>query len=161
MMDKQRGGILGVGVDLIEVNRIRKAHRRWGDQFLRRIFTEEEVRHCFSRIDPYQSLAARFAGKEAAAKALSSGFGAQLSFRSIAIVSKKNGAPQVILEETKSVLLLGKKLLVSLSHTAKFALAQVVLCGSLPSDQTDDRIPMEGVSQPLTNSDNPNFLTKN
>ena len=58
-----------IGVDIVEVERVRRLADRWGDRFLRRVFTEEEVATCMSRARPAESLAARFAAKEAFAKA--------------------------------------------------------------------------------------------
>ncbi len=62
--------ILGIGIDSIQVARIRRAAKRWGKGFLRRLFTEAELEYCFSHANPYPSLAARFAAKEALLKAL-------------------------------------------------------------------------------------------
>ncbi|MDR2664050.1 MAG: holo-ACP synthase [Puniceicoccales bacterium] len=126
------GSVLAVGIDLVEVDRIRFAHRRWGERFLARIFTAEEIQYCCARRDPYPSLAARFAGKEAVAKALGSGFGREISFRSVAIFSD-GGVPRVRLLAPASERmgrLGGGDLLISLSHTASMAIGQAVLLGA-------------------------------
>ena len=60
---------LSIGVDIVEVVRIRAALRRWGDRFLRKHFTEREIAYCLAKSRPHESLAARFAAKEAFAKA--------------------------------------------------------------------------------------------
>jgi holo-[acyl-carrier protein] synthase len=62
--------IHGVGIDIVEVERIRKAIARYGDRFLRRVFTAEEIEHCSGKADTYLRYAARFAAKEAAFKSL-------------------------------------------------------------------------------------------
>ena len=62
--------ILGTGVDIAEVPRIRESIERFGDRFLRRVFTEGEVRYCEHKVTRYESFAARFAAKEAGMKAL-------------------------------------------------------------------------------------------
>jgi len=69
--------ICGIGTDIVDVGRIRKAVERWGDRFLKRVFTEAEVVYCLAKANPYPHLAARFAAKEAVMKALSSLWGAQ------------------------------------------------------------------------------------
>ncbi|MDR2577148.1 MAG: holo-ACP synthase [Puniceicoccales bacterium] len=118
----------GIGVDIVSVDRIRRAHLRWGKRFLERIFTEEEVCYCFSLANPYPSLAARFAGKEAVAKAIGCGFGRRLTFLSLSITHGGDGIPEV-----KFV---GEKqpdcgtFLISLSHTDEYAIAQVLRFGS-------------------------------
>ena len=122
---------IGIGIDLVEVERIRVAHRRWGERFLRRIFSGDEIRHCFSRANPYPSLAARFAAKEAAAKAMAVGFGSELSFTSIAVLPSE-GAPKISLSQPalkRFNAIGGKDLLLSISHTRSHAIAQVLIVG--------------------------------
>jgi holo-[acyl-carrier protein] synthase len=119
---------IGIGIDLVEVERIRLAHARWGNRFLLRLFSAGEIAHCFSRTNPYPSLAARFAAKEAVAKALSIGFGEQLSFRSIEVISS-GGAPSIALAQSAMERLNsigGNDLLISISHTHSHAIAQAV-----------------------------------
>jgi holo-[acyl-carrier protein] synthase len=128
------GWVRGIGVDLIELSRIQAAHRRWGELFLGRIYAEEELRYCLLRANPYPSLAVRWAAKEAVAKAFGVGFGRKLSFRSIAIHSF-GAAPQVRLSGQALDLLEelgGGELLVSLSHTSRYAIAQATLVGPVP-----------------------------
>ncbi|MDR0340338.1 MAG: holo-ACP synthase [Puniceicoccales bacterium] len=125
------GLVLAVGIDLVEVDRIRSVLCRWGERLLARIYTKREVDHCLARKNPYPSFAARFAGKEAVAKALGSGFGREISFRSIEIFSD-GGPPSVRLFSPASermALLGGKKLLISLSHSGSLAIGQAVLLG--------------------------------
>ncbi|OFW22057.1 MAG: holo-[acyl-carrier-protein] synthase, partial [Acidobacteria bacterium RIFCSPLOWO2_02_FULL_59_13] len=66
--------IVGIGVDLIEVSRLRLAIERHGERFLRRVFTPAEIAYCQSKKNPYERFAARFAAKEAAMKALGTGW---------------------------------------------------------------------------------------
>ncbi|MBI3592027.1 MAG: holo-ACP synthase [Nitrospirae bacterium] len=63
--------MLGIGTDIVEIERIREAVRKWGDRFLKKIFTEEEIAYCYKKKDPFPHLAVRFAAKEAVIKALS------------------------------------------------------------------------------------------
>lgn len=119
---------LSTGVDIVEIERIRDAIDRHGERFVARIFTEAEQRECGGRIE---SLAARFAAKEAAAKALGCGIG-DVSWLDIEIIGDENHAPHLYLHgEGESV---AKKLglsnwSVSLSHTKSQAIAFVAAIG--------------------------------
>jgi holo-[acyl-carrier protein] synthase len=120
--------ILRSGVDLIEILRIRDALERHGERFLARIFTEAEQRESSGRIS---SLAARFAAKEAAAKALGCGIG-DVSWLDIEIRSDENNAPHLVLrgEAERMADELGlTSWSVSLSHTENQAIAFVVAVG--------------------------------
>ncbi|MGH7739054.1 MAG: holo-ACP synthase [bacterium] len=85
--------IVGTGVDLIEIERIQKAHRRFGERFIKRIFTDEEAHYCLRKNDPYPSLAGRFAAKEAAIKAFSHGFGGRWKWTQIEVGKEPSGKP--------------------------------------------------------------------
>jgi holo-[acyl-carrier protein] synthase len=114
-----------VGVDIIEINRIKSVITRWGDKFLKRVFTPSELANYSRRIS---SLAARFAAKEAALKALDA-CDMGISWHEIEILSEPNGKPNVILSgkamQAASQLNL-KELAVSLSHSDAYAVAFVV-----------------------------------
>ncbi len=116
---------LSTGVDLIEIARIRAAIERHGDQFMNRIYTLGEQRECAGRAP---SLAARFAAKEAVAKALGTGIG-DVSWQEVEVVGDENNAPHLVLHGTASDL--AKKMglgnwSLSLSHTHEYAIAFVV-----------------------------------
>jgi holo-[acyl-carrier protein] synthase len=85
--------ILGVGSDLIDIRRIEAAIDRFGDRFLDRIFTEAERRRCERRANPGPSYARRFAAKEAAAKALGTGFRSGVFWRDLGVVNLPSGQP--------------------------------------------------------------------
>ncbi len=124
--------IIGIGVDIVEIGRIGEAVRRWGDRFLRKIFTEEEIRYCYSKRDPFPSLAARFAAKEAGVKALSSLLpeGAHLSLRDMEVIRAASGRPSLsVISGPLSDLLSGEEfsLHLSLSHERGNAVAMAVL----------------------------------
>ena len=85
--------ILGVGSDLIDIRRIEAAIARYGDRFLDRIFTEAERRRCERRANPGPSYARRFAAKEAAAKALGTGFRSGVFWRDLGVVNMPSGQP--------------------------------------------------------------------
>lgn len=124
------GNVLGVGVDLTEIGRIRSAHERHGRHFLDKVFTPAEQALCLAKADPYPSLAARFAAKEAASKAFGTGIGAELALTSVAVLSGPDGEPVVELDGLGRALLEKKgasRLLVSLTHTDTLAQAFAVL----------------------------------
>src|ERR1700722_20661385 len=85
--------ILGVGSDLIDIRRIEAAIARFGDRFIDRIFTEAERRRCERRANPGPSYARRFAAKEAAAKALGTGFRSGVFWRDLGVVNLRSGQP--------------------------------------------------------------------
>jgi len=129
-MNLEGGNVIGVGVDLTEVARIRSAYARHGDAFLAKVFTPAEQALCLAKADPLPSLAARFAAKEAASKAFGTGFGAELALTSVAILSGPEGEPVVELDDRARTLLAKRgatRLLVSLTHTDDLAQAFAVL----------------------------------
>ena len=114
-----------IGVDIIEIDRIQKATQRWGETFLRRVFTPLELE---SYRRKYSSLAARFAAKEAVLKALGA-CDTGIGWQDIEILTEQNGQPVVKLfgkaEEAARVLAISK-LTVSLSHSRQYAVAFVM-----------------------------------
>jgi holo-[acyl-carrier protein] synthase len=119
---------LSTGVDLVDIDRIREAIERHGQRFIARIFTETEQHECGGRI---ASLAARFAAKEAAAKALGCGIG-DVRWLDIEVRSDENKAPFLVLHGAGETLARESGLLtwsVSLSHTGSQAVAFVVALG--------------------------------
>ena len=113
--------IVGIGIDIIEIERIAKAYRRWGESFLRRVFTEAEISYCLSKHDPAPSLAARFAAKEAAFKALSqAGFRTE-SWQDISVLLTDNGEPSLKVTGDPEF-----QLHLSLSHSNASAVALVI-----------------------------------
>src|SRR3974390_679215 len=97
--------ILGVGIDIIEVNRIEASHERFGERFLNRILHPNEISYCLSHTAPAPFLAVRFAAKEAISKAFGTGIGAQLGWREMEVGRKPSGEPFVILHEAGQKLL--------------------------------------------------------
>lgn len=89
--------IIGVGNDLCDIRRIEKTIARFGDRFLARVFTEEERRKALSRAHPARTFAKRFAAKEAATKALGTGFRYGVHFRDIEVVNAPSGRPTLAL----------------------------------------------------------------
>src|ERR1035438_2232271 len=89
--------ILGIGIDIIEVGRIKDSHERFGERFLNRILHPNEISYCLSHKAPAPFLAVRFAAKEAISKAFGTGIGAQLGWRDMEVGRKESGEPFVIL----------------------------------------------------------------
>ena len=116
------GSVAGVGIDLIEIDRVRLAHQRHGEAFLHRVFTDAEVAFCFRKLNPFPSLAARFAAKEAAFKALSQVGIRVIRWQDIAVTQDEDGIPSLSVEG-----ILGFNYHLSLSHADKLATAIVVL----------------------------------
>jgi len=122
--------ILGTGIDIIEVERIRASFAKFGERFLRRILRPGEIEYCLTHKDPAPHLAARFAAKEAISKAFGTGIGAQLGWQDMEICRKPSGEPFVVLHEGGTALLASRgaaKVHVSLSHTQGHAAAMAVL----------------------------------
>lgn len=127
-----KGPILGIGVDIVSVSRIRGLLERQGDRFVQRVFTEAEQAYCGKFRDPSERYAARFAAKEAVAKAFTTGIGEHLGWTSVSIVSGNRGQPEVELDEKGKVLLYqvgGNHVAVSLSHTEESAIAFAAIVG--------------------------------
>ena len=85
--------IIGLGIDQIEIARIADAWRRFGERFRRRVYTRAEWEYCLSRHDPAASLAARFAAKEAAMKALGLGWPGGIKYVDIEVTRELTGRP--------------------------------------------------------------------
>jgi holo-[acyl-carrier protein] synthase len=121
--------IVGVGVDIVEIARIRRVVERWQDRFIRRVFTPDELAYALGRRDPAEHLAARFAAKEAVLKALGTGLTMGVRWREMEVRRPRGGRPTLRL--TGRMQALGaargvRALHVSLSHDGGYALAQVV-----------------------------------
>src|SRR5690606_20134432 len=93
------GVVIGVGTDIIEVERIKSACERHGDRFLKRVYTEGERAYCMQMKNPYPHLAARFAAKEAVSKAFTTGIGEELAWTSIEVIKGTREEPLVRLDE--------------------------------------------------------------
>jgi len=113
--------ILGTGVDITEVNRIRKAIEKWGDAFLNRVFTGGELMNAKTRGSLYQHLAGRFAAKEAVFKALGD---AELNWKDLEILNDKTGKPSCKFLNSKGK---GMDVIVSISHVKNYAVANAIV----------------------------------
>jgi holo-[acyl-carrier protein] synthase len=122
--------IVGTGIDIAEVPRIGQSIARFGDRFLQRIFTAGEIRYCDSKMNRAERYAARFAAKEAAMKALGTGWSHGVRWRDCEVVRLPSGRPTIHFHGKAGEIAatLGvKNAALSLSHTAEQAIAQVIL----------------------------------
>jgi holo-[acyl-carrier protein] synthase len=129
--------ILGLGIDATEIDRVRALLSRYGERFLRRVYTEGEIAYCAEHRDPAPSLAARFAAKEAGMKALGTGRAAGVLWKDVEIV-RKSGPPQLVLHgaaASRFQAMGGQSTLLTLTHARELAIAQVIIMGSSGADR--------------------------
>lgn len=122
--------ILGIGVDIVGIDRVRGVLGRHGHRFTERVLTAEEQAYCSRHADPAPSLASRFAAKEAALKALGTGLAAGINWRDVEVVRAPSGAPGLRLHRRAGEIAaqLGvQRQHLTLTHDAGVAVAVVVL----------------------------------
>jgi holo-[acyl-carrier protein] synthase len=121
--------ILGTGIDIVETARIREALERHGDRFCRRLYSPGEITYCEKSKNKAERYAARFAAKEAAFKALGTGWREGVRWRDVEVVHQPSGKPELVL--TGRAAELAKQLgvgrtAVSISHADHYVVAQVI-----------------------------------
>ena len=122
--------VLGMGLDLVSVERFRRFLQRRGERALQRLFTPGERKYCRGHVDPAQSLAARFAAKEALFKALGTGMGPGGGWHDVEVTRLASGKPELLLHGRAAELateLRVRAIHLSLSHSGDTAGAVVVL----------------------------------
>lgn len=122
--------ILGTGIDITEVPRVAESISRFGERFLRRIYTEGEIRYCESKANRIERYAARFAAKEASMKALGTGWSRGIRWRDIEVYRQPGSRPTIRFHGRASEFAtrMGvKNIALSLSHTSEQAIASVIL----------------------------------
>lgn len=120
--------VLGIGIDIIEIERIKKSVDSFGDRFLNKIYTKKELEYSLSKSNKYQHLAARFAAKEAIYKALSSDTDKVYSWQDVEIYNEKNGLPKVnFYGSLKDYLNANKQLKISMSHSENYVTCVAIL----------------------------------
>jgi len=122
--------IVGTGIDITEVPRIRESIERFGNRFLNRVFTEGEIRYCDSKANRFERYAARFAAKEAGMKALGTGWNFGVRWRDVEVSRKPGGRPTLLFhgKAAEFAAKLGAvNVALSLTHTPHEAMAQVIL----------------------------------
>ena len=122
--------IIGIGIDATEIDRIQAAIERYGDRFLRRVFTEAEIAYATRRRNPAPHFAGRFAAKEAAMKALGTGHSQGVHWRGIEVVRAPGGPPQLRFHggaASRFAYLKANSSLLTITHSQTLAIAQVML----------------------------------
>ena len=124
--------IIALGLDLAEVPRIRSMMERHGERFKERTFSAGERAYCDRNADPAMHYAARFAAKEAVAKALGTGFAEGVGWQDIEVLRSESGQPSIALHNgaaARAAALGITQVLVTLTHTKEIAAASVVAVG--------------------------------
>lgn len=122
--------VSGIGVDMVNIPRMREVIGRWQERFLQRVFTEAEITYCRARRDPVPHFAARFAAKEAGLKALGTGFRLGVSWRELEVRRERGQAPELVLSGRSKEIGRsrgGSRMLLALTHEGEYALAQAML----------------------------------
>jgi holo-[acyl-carrier protein] synthase len=120
--------IYGTGIDIVKVARMKEISEKWGDKFLGRVFTDNEIFYCYQKRNPFRSLAVRFAAKEALIKAIGSEI--PVSFTDMEVTNSSTGKPALQVSgkleaffKSRSII----KIHLSLSHEDEYGIACVVL----------------------------------
>jgi len=125
--------IFGVGIDLVNIQRLETVLQRWGDLFVKRVFTDQEAEFCFKRAYPASPLALRFAAKEAFSKAIGLGMRRGIRWRDIEVFHHPGGRPALRLQGRSSEICREKQITrfhLSLSDEGRYGMAVVVLEGN-------------------------------
>ncbi|NSX01035.1 holo-ACP synthase [bacterium] len=115
--------IKGIGTDILDIKRFERIHLTWGDKLIDKLFNIDEVPSCSSNKKFIQSLAGKFAAKEAISKAFGTGIGSHISFKDIKILNNKKGKPIAIINKLN----LEDSIHVSISHSNDYAVAFAVV----------------------------------
>ncbi len=121
--------IHGMGVDIIEISRIKNSIQKYSGKFEERVFTPKEINYCRSKADPFKHFAARFAAKEAVLKSLGTGMAQGISWKDMEILNQESGRPILSLTGKGRELFNSLKLKdiqISISHDKIYAVAQAI-----------------------------------
>ena len=120
--------IIGIGIDIIEIDRIKKSVDTFGEHFLNKVYTKSEIDYCLAKHNKYQHLAARFAAKEAIYKAIASGWEKEATWKNMEITNEKNGLPVVkLLGKLNQFIGDDKDIKISLSHSDNYVTAVAIV----------------------------------
>ena len=128
--------VLAVGTDLAEIPRIAASIARFGPRFLSRVYTPAEIAYCTRKRSSAESFAARFAAKEAGAKALGTGISHGIAWQEIEVQREPSGQPRLVFHgraAQRAAALGVQRISISLTHTQALAMAVVILEGALGS----------------------------
>ena len=121
--------IFGTGLDIIEIDRIKRSLAKYSSRFENKIFTDGEINYCQSQADPGKHFAARFAVKEAVSKSLGTGITHEVGFKDIEVVNQTSGKPIVKMVGRGKILFekLNLKFIhISISHDRHYAIAHAI-----------------------------------
>lgn len=124
--------IIGTGIDIVEIDRFKRSVEKWGESFVKKVFTNKEISYSRGKRFPFQHFAARFAAKEAVFKAFGSKRGSIRKWTDIEVLNDKSGKPIVAFHGSAEKLRLGKKVddvVVSMAHSRNHAVANAILLG--------------------------------
>ncbi len=119
--------VRGIGVDIIEISRIKESIDQHGDAFLGKILTAREIAYCRARQEPHQHFAARFAAKEAVSKALSTGWSGEFVWKDVEVDNDDLGKPHIALHGKLREKLMGCTVHVSISHDRDRVVAMALI----------------------------------
>jgi len=119
--------VRGIGVDIIEIDRIRRSIETTGTGFLAKVYTDGEIAYCDAKAHRYQHYAARFAAKEALSKALSTGWAGEFRWKDVEIMNEPSGQPRFTVHGTLGERLKGTEIMLSMSHSESHVVAMVVI----------------------------------
>ncbi|MGC6426612.1 MAG: holo-ACP synthase [Akkermansiaceae bacterium] len=125
--------LIGIGIDVVEVSRIRSSLDEFGERFLDRVFTKAERAYCSRQKNPEVHFAARFAAKEAISKAFGTGIGKEIAWLDMEIMRRASGEPEVKLAGSAQEFAEQRgatQVMVSLTHAEHYAAANAVVMGS-------------------------------
>lgn len=117
----------GIGVDIIEIERIQHSIDEYGESFLSKLFTLNEIKYCAAKPFPTQHYAARFAAKEALSKAVATGWGGEFEWKNVEIVNSPAGKPDFMFYGHTAEVLKGHSVFLSMSHSDNTVIAFVVI----------------------------------
>lgn len=130
--------VIGIGIDIIEIERIQESIENFQDKFLNKIFTENEIKYCTGKKNQYQHFAARFAAKEAIIKALSSVREEGVKWKDMEIYNQPSGMPKVKLHnDLKSYVEDGRDLKITMSHSKNYVTCFAILYNKLEGSKAD------------------------
>jgi holo-[acyl-carrier protein] synthase len=144
------GPVIGTGIDLVENGRMEEMIRKWGARFKDRVFLAGEQSYCETKAFPFMHYAARFAVKEAVSKAFGTGIGA-IALLDIEVVrNEETGAPSVRLGGQAEAIARASgvsKVLISLSHTRDYSVANALLIGDIAGNTQADAAGMTEIAK--------------
>lgn len=121
------GAILGIGVDVVDVKRMKIVLDARGAPLIKKLFTETEIAYCSAKKNPHEHYAARFAAKEAVSKAMQTGWSGKFRWRDVEVINNPSGAPRVILHDYVAQQLEHFTVHISLSHTENTVVAFAII----------------------------------